>query len=143
MSKIADHLNAEIVLGSVHTVNEVIRMSGCGEHVTCLVLGVASTLFLRSVSVVFVSASASVSVFCVVLCSQAVDWLGYTYLYVRMLRAPALYGISDGALADDPLLSQVLLLSRGCSAFIGQVKESKSLQTIICIQRRSDEIVSC
>ncbi len=37
---------------------------------------------------------------------QAVDWLGYTYLYVRMLRSPALYGISDGALADDPLLTQ-------------------------------------
>lgn len=25
---------------------------------------------------------------------EAVDWLAYTYLYVRMLRAPTLYGIS-------------------------------------------------
>lgn len=25
---------------------------------------------------------------------DAVNWLGYTYLYIRMLRAPQLYGIS-------------------------------------------------
>lgn len=24
---------------------------------------------------------------------EAVNWLGYTYLYVRMLRNPALYGV--------------------------------------------------
>ena len=38
--------------------------------------------------------------------SQAVDWLGYTYLYVRMLRSPALYGVSAAALDDDGLLVQ-------------------------------------
>lgn len=26
--------------------------------------------------------------------NEAMDWLGYTYLYVRMLREPTLYGIS-------------------------------------------------
>ena len=35
---------------------------------------------------------------------EAVNWLAYTYLYVRMLRAPPLYGIPD--LQSDPLLVQ-------------------------------------
>ncbi|KAI5746607.1 hypothetical protein M8J77_005420 [Diaphorina citri] len=35
---------------------------------------------------------------------DAVTWLGYTYLYIRMLRAPNLYGISHDALKEDPLL---------------------------------------
>ena len=34
---------------------------------------------------------------------EAVDWLGYTYLYVRMLRNPNLYGVGVDALEDDPL----------------------------------------
>ena len=42
----ADHLNAEIVLGSIQNAKD------------------------------------------------AVTWLGYTYLYIRMLRAPQLYGMS-------------------------------------------------
>ncbi|XP_055955275.1 U5 small nuclear ribonucleoprotein 200 kDa helicase [Patella vulgata] len=58
ISKLADNLNAEIVLGTVQTVKE------------------------------------------------AVDWLGYTYLYIRMLRNPTLYGISHDQLKDDPLLQQ-------------------------------------
>nr|XP_022344638.1 U5 small nuclear ribonucleoprotein 200 kDa helicase-like [Crassostrea virginica] len=37
---------------------------------------------------------------------EAVDWLGYTYLYIRMLRAPSLYGVGHDALKDDPLLQQ-------------------------------------
>lgn len=35
---------------------------------------------------------------------DAVNWLGYTYLYVRMMRAPHIYGISDDELSQDPLL---------------------------------------
>ena len=31
---------------------------------------------------------------------------GYTYLYVRMLRNPTLYGVSEEELANDPLLEQ-------------------------------------
>ncbi|UXI15487.1 Somatostatin receptor type 1 [Sarcoptes scabiei] len=38
--------------------------------------------------------------------SDAVVWLGYTYLYVRMLRNPTLYSISYDQLKEDPLLEQ-------------------------------------
>ena len=31
---------------------------------------------------------------------------GYTYLYIRMLRHPTLYGVSHDAMKDDPLLQQ-------------------------------------
>lgn len=51
-----DNLNAEIVLGTIQTINE------------------------------------------------AVDWLSYTFLYVRMLKNPNLYGISDKAATEDPTL---------------------------------------
>uniref|UniRef100_A0A8C5MH69 U5 small nuclear ribonucleoprotein 200 kDa helicase n=1 Tax=Leptobrachium leishanense TaxID=445787 RepID=A0A8C5MH69_9ANUR len=37
---------------------------------------------------------------------DAVNWLGYTYLYIRMLRSPNLYGISHDDLKSDPLLEQ-------------------------------------
>ncbi|XP_053694664.1 U5 small nuclear ribonucleoprotein 200 kDa helicase [Sabethes cyaneus] len=37
---------------------------------------------------------------------DAVTWLGYTYLYIRMLRQPTLYGVSYDAIKDDPLLEQ-------------------------------------
>ncbi|KDO30202.1 hypothetical protein SPRG_04992 [Saprolegnia parasitica CBS 223.65] len=58
LSRLADQLNAEIVLGTVQNL------------------------------------------------SQAATWLGYSYLYVRMLRAPTLYGISVDELASDPGLLQ-------------------------------------
>ena len=35
---------------------------------------------------------------------EAVNWLGYTYFYVRMLRAPALYGIDGDDAENDKLL---------------------------------------
>lgn len=35
---------------------------------------------------------------------DAVTWLGYTYLYIRMLRSPTLYGISSDKLESDSLL---------------------------------------
>jgi pre-mRNA-splicing helicase BRR2 len=37
---------------------------------------------------------------------DAVTWLGYTYLYIRMLRAPTIYQVSHDELKDDPLLEQ-------------------------------------
>ncbi|KAG9299631.1 hypothetical protein G9A89_020802 [Geosiphon pyriformis] len=37
---------------------------------------------------------------------EAVQWLGYTYLYVRMLRNPTLYGITLDYLDEDPYLEQ-------------------------------------
>lgn len=58
IAKLADNLNAEIVLGTVQTARE------------------------------------------------ACTWLGYTYLYIRMLRNPMLYGVGIGALEDDPLLEE-------------------------------------
>ncbi|EJD74040.1 U5 small nuclear ribonucleoprotein helicase [Loa loa] len=58
ISKLADTLNAEIVLGTINNV------------------------------------------------SDAMNWLGYTYLYVRMVKSPALYGISHEQVKLDPLLEQ-------------------------------------
>ena len=37
---------------------------------------------------------------------EAVTWLGYTYLYICMLRSPTLYGISFDAYKKDRLLEQ-------------------------------------
>jgi pre-mRNA-splicing helicase BRR2 len=37
---------------------------------------------------------------------EAIDWLGYSFLYVRMLRNPTLYGIAAEELESDPLLEQ-------------------------------------
>jgi activating signal cointegrator complex subunit 3 len=56
IKQLADHLNAEVVGGTITTIDE------------------------------------------------AVTWLTYTYLYVRMLRNPLAYGISFDQLADDPTL---------------------------------------
>ena len=58
IAKLADNLNAEVVLGTITNVRE------------------------------------------------AVSWLGYTYLYVRMLRNPSLYGISADEAEADPYLEQ-------------------------------------
>ncbi|KAK0556085.1 Pre-mRNA-splicing helicase BRR2 [Tilletia horrida] len=58
VSKLADNLNAEIVLGTIRNRDE------------------------------------------------AVAWLGYTYLYVRMLRSPALYSVTADYAEDDPFLEQ-------------------------------------
>ncbi|WFD03560.1 RNA helicase [Malassezia obtusa] len=58
VSRLADNLNAEIVLGTIRNRDE------------------------------------------------AVAWLGYTYLYVRMLRTPALYSVSPDFAEDDPFLEQ-------------------------------------
>jgi replicative superfamily II helicase len=38
--------------------------------------------------------------------TEAVTWLGYTYLYERMLRSPITYGITHAEKADDPLLDR-------------------------------------
>ena len=35
---------------------------------------------------------------------DAVNWLGYTYLYIRMLRNPSLYSITAAETSEDPLL---------------------------------------
>ncbi|KAL1219764.1 DExH-box ATP-dependent RNA helicase DExH12 [Cardamine amara subsp. amara] len=58
ISKLADQLNAEIVLGTVQNARE------------------------------------------------ACHWLGYTYLYIRMVRNPTLYGLPPDALAKDVVLEE-------------------------------------
>eukprot|EP00271_Cylindrocystis_brebissonii_P012705 TRINITY_DN317_c0_g1_i1.p1 TRINITY_DN317_c0_g1~~TRINITY_DN317_c0_g1_i1.p1 ORF type:complete len:2233 (-),score=420.67 TRINITY_DN317_c0_g1_i1:1930-8628(-) len=58
VSKLADNLNAEIVLGSVQGAREATR------------------------------------------------WLGYTYLYIRMLRNPSLYGITEEEAKRDKVLEE-------------------------------------
>ncbi len=58
ISKLADMLNAELVLGTVRNMKD------------------------------------------------AVAWLGYTYLFVRMMKNPALYGIDPSAVKEDPKLEQ-------------------------------------
>jgi pre-mRNA-splicing helicase BRR2 len=58
IGKLADNLNAEIVLGSVRTVDE------------------------------------------------GVEWLGYTYLYVRMLRSPGLYSVGAEYEDDEALIQK-------------------------------------
>ena len=37
---------------------------------------------------------------------DAVHWLGYTYLYIRMIRAPHLYGIAKEDMVEDPYLEK-------------------------------------
>lgn len=56
IKSLPDHMNAEVVTGSIQTIKD------------------------------------------------AVDWLGYTFLYVRMLQNPVLYGISEEAMREDPSL---------------------------------------
>ncbi len=58
ISKLADMLNAELVLGTVRNMKD------------------------------------------------AVVWLGYTYLFVRMMKNPSLYGVDPSAVRDDPKLEQ-------------------------------------
>ena len=38
--------------------------------------------------------------------NDAAEWLGYTYLFVRMMRNPTLYGASEDEMARDPVLKQ-------------------------------------
>ncbi|KAJ2720409.1 activating signal cointegrator 1 complex subunit 3 [Coemansia sp. Benny D115] len=35
---------------------------------------------------------------------EAVAWLGYTYLFIRMRKNPLVYGLSGDAIAEDPML---------------------------------------
>lgn len=35
---------------------------------------------------------------------EAVQWLGYTYLYIRMRKEPHIYGVDRKTLSDDPFL---------------------------------------
>lgn len=42
---------------------------------------------------------------------EAVQWLGYSYLYIRMLRNPLTYGIDWAEIRDDPTLVRKFVAS--------------------------------
>jgi antiviral helicase SLH1 len=53
---------------------------------------------------------------------EAVQWLGYSYLYIRMLRNPLTYGIDWAEIRDDPKLvskSVILAQSRASLFYVG------------------------
>ncbi|KAJ5766358.1 uncharacterized protein N7511_003974 [Penicillium nucicola] len=80
MSKLADNLNAEVVLGNVRTRDD------------------------------------------------GVEWLGYTYLYVRMLRSPGLYSVGADYQNDDALEQKRVDLIHSAAAVLekaGLVKYEK------------------
>ena len=78
ISRLADNLNAEIVLGTVQNAKDAVNWLGKDEQ--------TSDMFLPSSLLPHLS--------------------GYTYLYIRMLRAPQLYGVDPDDLENDRLLDQ-------------------------------------
>lgn len=72
MSKLADSLNAEVVLGTVRSLEE------------------------------------------------AVDWLGYTYLYVRMLKDPRLYRVGEDYFNDKALVRKRMDLAHSALVILQQ-----------------------
>ena len=50
--------------------------------------------------------NAEISLGTVTTIDEAVQWLGYTYLYIRMTREPHIYGIDRKTLSDDPFLGE-------------------------------------
>ena len=69
---------------------------------------------------------------------EAVNWLAYTYLFVRLLRLPSLYSIPDSLITSDPLLvsfrsdlihSAALLLTK--SGMLKYDKRTGSLQSTV------------
>ena len=67
---------------------------------------------------------------------EAVEWLGYTYLYVRMLRNPTLYGIGREALRDDRYLEAWR------AALVHQAATLLDQRGLCMYDRRSGELVS-
>ena len=57
---------------------------------------------------------------------EAVQWLSYTYLYVRMLRNPSLYGVTQDDLQNDPVCQPnkpflfACLLALACSCLLAR-----------------------
>ncbi|KAJ1675795.1 activating signal cointegrator 1 complex subunit 3 [Spiromyces aspiralis] len=57
---------------------------------------------------------------------EAVAWLSYTYMYIRMRKNPLMYGIGREELADDPLLGQ-----RRRELVVSAARELTRLQMIV------------
>ena len=82
ISRLADNLNAEIVLGTVQNAKDAVNWLGRKEKPSVIHVKPSLYKFLPP----FLA--------------------GYTYLYIRMLRAPQLYGIDPDDLENDRLLDQ-------------------------------------
>ena len=90
---LTDNLNAEIVLGTVSNVQEVRKLCGRACRWACP----DETHFVIVANAVVV-ARADVRM------RQAIEWLSYTYLMLRMKRNPLQYGLSMTDVEDDPQL---------------------------------------
>ena len=84
MNKLADNLNAEIVLGTIQNAKDAVNWLGKGSLGSRVVVMLLLPVFHGTVFPV----------------------VGYTYLYIRMLRAPQLYGMTAEDVEADPLLEQ-------------------------------------
>ena len=58
---------------------------------------------------------------------EGVQWLGYTYLYVRMVGSPALYNVGADYLEGDPTLIQ----KRGMSSFLPGRSKANDIADLI------------
>ncbi|CAG9106243.1 unnamed protein product [Plutella xylostella] len=118
VSRLPDCLNAEVALASVQSIAEaaawlesqlVSRLPDCLNAEVALasvqsIAEAAAWLESQLVSRLPDCLNAEVALASVQSIAEAAAWLGYTYLYIRMLRQPALYGISPQQMQDDPLL---------------------------------------
>ena len=93
IKSIADNLNAEIVLGTVQVwnVHTFLLCRMAYPHPSLPIL-----LHVGPTSINHLIVMQNIR--------DAANWLGYTYLFVRMLRSPALYGVPLGAVEADALL---------------------------------------
>lgn len=64
------------------------------------------SLFLQYVSKLADNLNAEIVQGTVQSVAEAAQWLGYTYLYVRMLKNPEVYGVPPDLPDDDPTLLQ-------------------------------------
>lgn len=66
--------------------------------------------------------------------NEAVAWLKYTYLYVRMVKSPLNYGINEKEQMEDPLLS------KRCREFILDALKLLNENTMIRFDQRSENV---
>lgn len=74
--------------------------------------------------------NAEISLGTVTKVDEAVSWLSYTYLFVRMLKNPRVYGIENGEIMDDPSLA-----GRRRDLIIAAAKQLHKHQMIIYDER--------
>ncbi|KAK8609363.1 hypothetical protein V6N13_061812 [Hibiscus sabdariffa] len=91
VSKLADQLNAEIILGTVQNAREACNWIGyTSQFVSKLADQLNAEIILGTVQNA----------------REACNWIGYTYLYIRMLRNSTLYGLPADVLSRDLTLEE-------------------------------------